>query len=632
MILLLQPMSMGTSHAQYLSQEELDKERIQLEKQRKIFDENLQTIQSQINELSSILNNLKNNNISKDKIEDVEEQLEELYDDKSKLEKSESDLLEREAIFKKNWNSLPITTSTSEDTSEPTSIPPWFKSNAKWWKEGLISDGDIINALESLIIQDIIPLDNFVKESSGIEHVAGISKGGTFTIPSYQKDVFGYWSDGQVSDTEIVNSIGFLMNEGIINSAKIQTEIAEKQTKFEQKMAQLDAELDSDSKFMSNIDGDDGSVTVMNPDGSKTVTFEDKTSTTFFKDGSRVTHYPEGFVFDEADTGPVGFIILRDAQYKLFSHYVDGSASEVNIEKLVTNADGTRSVYEFRDYDSYESSDNFSKAISSKGLIINHDIVNSIINKSPESTTSDSSGEMQQLISVSAFSIGGQLFPVSQFTLWKQPGECDNAWHYHTNTGQAVSFDSLTKISDPDQANCGFGKAGVIFVTSAYLSQAQIDKFKKLTGYDPLTGEAMMGGSDTGSNTVDEGPAMTSTEEDVSNDWTPYTGPNLSTWGKSNSAFTGDEFADYDGDGIEDDADPEPEIKNNEFGGEKSENKTLLGKIIDRGDLTVTVSQSTEGAVLIEVGTDGNSESVIIEIMGVEIEVEAGTIFEASFG
>ena len=63
--------------------------------------------------------------------------------------------------------------------------------------------------------------------------MAGISKGGTFTIPSYQKDVFGYWSDGQVSDTEIVNSIGFLMNEGIINSAKIQTEIAEKQTKFE---------------------------------------------------------------------------------------------------------------------------------------------------------------------------------------------------------------------------------------------------------------------------------------------------------------------------------------------------------------------------------------------------------------
>ncbi|NNL58032.1 MAG: hypothetical protein HKP31_00935, partial [Nitrosopumilus sp.] len=76
-------------------------------------------------------------------------------------------------------------------------------------------------------VQDVISLDSFVKSSTGIEHTAGVSTGGTFEIddkpkiPTYQKDVFGFWSDGLVSDDEIVNSIGHLMSKGIINSEKI---------------------------------------------------------------------------------------------------------------------------------------------------------------------------------------------------------------------------------------------------------------------------------------------------------------------------------------------------------------------------------------------------------------------------
>ncbi|WP_299293590.1 hypothetical protein [Nitrosopumilus sp.] len=110
-------------------------------------------------------------------------------------------------------------------------MPDWFKSNAKWWKNGLISDADMINALESLMIQDVIPLDKFIKSSSGLEHQAGVPKGGDFVIPSYQKDVFGFWSDGIVSDGEIVNSIGHLMSQGIINSEKIQNEVSERKEK-----------------------------------------------------------------------------------------------------------------------------------------------------------------------------------------------------------------------------------------------------------------------------------------------------------------------------------------------------------------------------------------------------------------
>ncbi|QDI89665.1 Zn-dependent protease [Candidatus Nitrosopumilus sp. SW] len=132
-------------------------------------------------------------------------------------------------------------------------IPAWFKNNARWWQEGIISDTEIVNALESLLIQDVIPLDKFIESHPGLEHEAGVEKGGTFeitpefpshpgleheagvqpggtfvTIPEYQKTVFGYWSEGLVSDGEIVNSIGHLMSTGIISSEKIKEKVQEK--------------------------------------------------------------------------------------------------------------------------------------------------------------------------------------------------------------------------------------------------------------------------------------------------------------------------------------------------------------------------------------------------------------------
>ncbi|AFS80539.1 secreted periplasmic Zn-dependent protease [Candidatus Nitrosopumilus koreensis AR1] len=108
-------------------------------------------------------------------------------------------------------------------------IPAWFKNNARWWQEEIISDTEIVNALESLLIQDVIPLDKFLESHTGLEHEAGVEKGGTFvTIPEYQKTVFGYWSEGLVSDGEIVNSIGHLMSTGIISSEKIKEKVQEK--------------------------------------------------------------------------------------------------------------------------------------------------------------------------------------------------------------------------------------------------------------------------------------------------------------------------------------------------------------------------------------------------------------------
>lgn len=122
----------------------------------------------------------------------------------------------------------PVQTSqrpTQPDSHVEIQIPDWFKSNAIWWRDGLISDTDIINAIESLIIQDVIPLDSFASSHPGIENYGGVEKAGNFVmvpeerkIPIYIKDVFGFWADGLVSDSDISNSLGFLISTNVIRS------------------------------------------------------------------------------------------------------------------------------------------------------------------------------------------------------------------------------------------------------------------------------------------------------------------------------------------------------------------------------------------------------------------------------
>jgi len=114
------------------------------------------------------------------------------------------------------------TTDNGQCDSEPESqkaIPDWFKSNAKWWKEGLISDDEIINAIESLMRQGVIK----IKQTDTKPQQTTQQK----AIPSYVKDVFGFWSDDAVSDSEVSNSIGFLISQGIISSPKLQEKLNE---------------------------------------------------------------------------------------------------------------------------------------------------------------------------------------------------------------------------------------------------------------------------------------------------------------------------------------------------------------------------------------------------------------------
>lgn len=231
----------------------------------------------------------------------------------------------------------------SVDAQSDPIMPDWFKTNCIWWQEGLISDLDMINALESLMIQDVIPLDRFVTSSSGFEHQAGSSTDKTLItvgekkqIPSFQKNVFGYWAEGIVSDEEIVNSIGYLMNEGIINSEKIQKEITERKEKLDYTSGIIalgqPCGFDTSSDYYPKGLSDCTAGTECTGNSCVKV-MEESSCVTECNESSRVIEYNEGS-YHVLDSKSLGFIFETAKQNELSMTYLQKiKAAEYNLVK-----------------------------------------------------------------------------------------------------------------------------------------------------------------------------------------------------------------------------------------------------------------------------------------------------------
>ena len=85
------------------------------------------------------------------------------------------------------------------------SVPDWVQNTAGWWADDQISETEFVNAIEFLVNDGIIQVS-----ASG-------STGDSQGVPDWVKNTAGWWADDQISETEFVNAIEFLVNVGIIN-------------------------------------------------------------------------------------------------------------------------------------------------------------------------------------------------------------------------------------------------------------------------------------------------------------------------------------------------------------------------------------------------------------------------------
>ena len=85
------------------------------------------------------------------------------------------------------------------------SVPEWVKNTAGWWATDQISETEFVNAVEFLVKENIIQVN--------VSQTSETSDG----VPEWVKNTSGWWATDQISETEFVNAIKFLIESGLIN-------------------------------------------------------------------------------------------------------------------------------------------------------------------------------------------------------------------------------------------------------------------------------------------------------------------------------------------------------------------------------------------------------------------------------
>jgi len=85
-------------------------------------------------------------------------------------------------------------------------IPEWVKNNASWWSERQISQTEFVSGLEFLINEGII----FISPTENI--IPGPDK----IIPDWVRNTAGWWSENLIPDSEFISAMKYLIEIGII--------------------------------------------------------------------------------------------------------------------------------------------------------------------------------------------------------------------------------------------------------------------------------------------------------------------------------------------------------------------------------------------------------------------------------
>jgi len=90
-------------------------------------------------------------------------------------------------------------------------IPPWIKNNAGWWADDKIDDFTFAQGIGFLIKNKIIQINDLPTTSDG-----EIAIENDIAIPPWIKNNAGWWADDDISDSDFLYGIKFLVESNII--------------------------------------------------------------------------------------------------------------------------------------------------------------------------------------------------------------------------------------------------------------------------------------------------------------------------------------------------------------------------------------------------------------------------------
>ena len=126
-------------------------------------------------------------------------------------------------------------------TNQQTLVPDWIKSNAGWWADGVITDGEFLDGIQHLIKDNIITIPPTT-----------VSSETTDKVPAWVKSNAGWWADGVITDGEFLDSIQYLIGSGLI-SISVKDEPEQETLKKPQNADSVLASLEADLEKCSEI-------------------------------------------------------------------------------------------------------------------------------------------------------------------------------------------------------------------------------------------------------------------------------------------------------------------------------------------------------------------------------------------
>jgi len=118
------------------------------------------------------------------------------------------DRYNNEAIYKEWFDENYPDYTIKEAVGIPESIPGWIKDNAKGWAEGQVDESDFVSGIEYMVKEKIIYIPDLSLQAS-----ATVKE----TVPDWIKNNAKWWADEQIDEDDFLNSMKFLIQEGIID-------------------------------------------------------------------------------------------------------------------------------------------------------------------------------------------------------------------------------------------------------------------------------------------------------------------------------------------------------------------------------------------------------------------------------
>ena len=96
-------------------------------------------------------------------------------------------------------------------SAQDAQIPSWIKNVAGWWASGVISENEFLSGIEYLINNNIILID-FVPCNDKIQSQYGDVK----SVPDWIKNNASWWSENLIDDIDFINGLQYLIEYKII--------------------------------------------------------------------------------------------------------------------------------------------------------------------------------------------------------------------------------------------------------------------------------------------------------------------------------------------------------------------------------------------------------------------------------